>query len=102
MIFKGGFASWTAAASRVSVHAFAKCDFPKLSLALKNTDQGIRLTVIDNGSGLPEGVDPNNGKTFGFKLISLFARQLKGKLQIQSDNGLHVEVLFQNLDGIRG
>jgi len=88
--------------SNAFVHAFTKCDFPKLSLALKNTDQGIRLTIIDNGSGLPEGVDPNNGKTFGFKLISLFARQLKGKLQIQSDNGLHVEVLFQNLDGIRG
>ena len=88
--------------SNAFVHAFTKCDFPKLSLALKNTDQGIRLTVIDNGSGLPEGVDPNNGKTFGFKLISLFARQLKGKLQIQSDKGLHVDVLFQNLDGIRG
>ena len=88
--------------SNAFVHAFAKCDFPKLSLALKNTDQGIRLTVIDNGPGLPEGVDPYKGKTFGFKLISLFARQLKGKLQIQSDNGLHVEVLFQNLDGIRG
>ncbi len=88
--------------SNAFVHAFAKCDFPKLSLALKNTDQGIRLTVIDNGPGLPEGVDPYKGKTFGFKLISLFARQLKGKLQIQSDKGLHVEVLFQNLDGIRG
>ncbi len=88
--------------SNAFVHAFTKCNFPKLSLALKNTDQGIRLTVIDNGSGLPEGVDPNNGKTFGFKLISLFARQLKGKLQIQSDKGLHVDVLFQNLDGIRG
>lgn len=88
--------------SNAFVHAFTKCDFPKLSLALKNTDQGIRLTVIDNGSGLPEGVDPYTGKTFGFKLISLFARQLKGKLQIQSDNGLHVDVLFQNLDGIRG
>jgi two-component sensor histidine kinase/PAS domain-containing protein len=83
-------------------HAFAKCDFPRLLLALKNTDQGIRLTVSDNGPGLPEGVDPYTGKTFGFKLISLFARQLKGQLQIQSDKGLHVEVLFQNLDGIRG
>jgi two-component sensor histidine kinase/PAS domain-containing protein len=88
--------------SNAFFHAFTKCDFPKLSLALKNTDQGIRLTVSDNGPGLPEGVDPYKGKTFGFKLISLFARQLKGKLQIQSDNGLHVEVLFQNLDGIRG
>jgi two-component sensor histidine kinase len=88
--------------SNAFFHAFAKCDFPKLLLALKNTDQGIRLTVSDNGPGLPEGVDPYTGKTFGFKLISLFARQLKGKLQIQSDNGLHVEVLFQNLDGIRG
>jgi two-component sensor histidine kinase/PAS domain-containing protein len=88
--------------SNAFFHAFAKCDFPKLLLALKNTDQGIRLTVSDNGPGLPEGVDPYTGKTFGFKLISLFARQLKGKLQIQSDNGLHVDVLFQNLDGIRG
>ena len=88
--------------SNAFVHAFSKCEYPKLLLTLKKTDEGVRLTVSDNGPGLPEGVDPNKGKTFGFKLISLFARQLKGKLQIQSNNGLHAEVLFQNMDGIRG
>jgi two-component sensor histidine kinase/PAS domain-containing protein len=88
--------------SNAFVHAFVKSELPKLFLALKNTSDGILLSVNDNGPGLPDGVDPNKGKTFGFKLIGLFARQLKGKLTIQSDNGLHVEVLFQNLDGMRG
>jgi two-component sensor histidine kinase len=88
--------------SNAFVHAFPQSEFPRLSLTLKATEEGIRLLVSDNGPGLPEGVDPNKGKTFGFKLIGLFARQLKGKLSIHSNDGLHVEVLFQNLDGIRG
>jgi two-component sensor histidine kinase len=84
------------------LHAFTNNESPKLCLSLKNTADGILLSLNDNGPGLPEGVDPNKGKTFGFKLIGLFARQLKGKLSIHSDKGLHVEVLFQNLDGMRG
>jgi two-component sensor histidine kinase/PAS domain-containing protein len=88
--------------SNAFVHVFAKNELSRLSLALKKTEEGIRLSVSDNGPGLPEGVDPYKGKTFGFKLIGLFARQLKGKLNIESNGGLHVEVLFQNLDGLRG
>jgi two-component sensor histidine kinase len=57
----------------------------------------MRLVVAENGPGLPEGLEIANGKTFGLKLISLFTRQLKGKLKSDNISGLRVEVEFQNM-----
>jgi two-component sensor histidine kinase/PAS domain-containing protein len=84
--------------SNAFLHAFAATDFPRLHIAFKRESEAvIRLVVSDNGPGLPENVDLTKGKSFGFKLISLFARQLKGKLHIENTNGLRVEVEFQNM-----
>lgn len=84
--------------SNAFVHAFPHRSFPRMELSLKNTPDGVLLVVADNGPGLPEDVDLARGKTFGFKLIGLFVRQLKGKLTYQSSKGLRIEVLFQNIE----
>jgi two-component sensor histidine kinase/PAS domain-containing protein len=84
--------------SNVFVHAFQNSDAPRLQVSLKRETESImRLIVHDNGPGLPEGFEIAKGKTFGFKLISLFARQLKGKLMNENHGGLRVEVEFQNM-----
>jgi two-component sensor histidine kinase/PAS domain-containing protein len=84
--------------SNAFVHAFPKTEFPRLRLTFKRESELlIRLTISDNGPGLPEETDLSKGRTFGFKLISLFARQLKGKLSAFNNNGLRVEVSFENL-----
>jgi two-component sensor histidine kinase len=57
----------------------------------------VRLIVADTGAGLPQDLDIAQGRSFGFKLIGLFARQLKGKLQVDNSNGLTVDVEFQNM-----
>lgn len=81
------------------LHAFPKTEFPRLNLSFKReSEQILRLSVSDNGPGLPEQIDLLKGRTFGFKLISLFARQLKGKLNVSSNAGLHIEVVFENLN----
>jgi two-component sensor histidine kinase len=80
------------------VHAFPNCASPKLHISFKReSDSVMRLVVADNGPGLPEGLEIANGKTFGLKLISLFTRQLKGKLKSDNISGLRVEVEFQNM-----
>jgi two-component sensor histidine kinase len=84
--------------SNAFVHAFPNCPSPKLHISVKRESASVmRLVVTDNGPGLPEGLEIANGKSFGFKLISLFARQLKGKLKNENASGLRVEVEFQNM-----
>ena len=85
--------------SNAFLHAFEDVGFPKLRIAFKRESAfSTRLVVADNGPGLPEGLDIAKGKTFGFKLIGLFARQLKGKLHSENNSGLRVEVEFQNME----
>ncbi len=84
--------------SNAFMHAFPYTEFPKLQLSLKReTDVTIKLVVADNGVGLPEGIEIVKGKTFGFKLIDLFARQLKGKVHYTNSHGFRIEVEFQNM-----
>jgi two-component sensor histidine kinase/PAS domain-containing protein len=80
------------------VHAFKNIASPQLQISLKRESESvIRLAVTDNGPGLPEVLELASGKTFGFKLINLFTRQLKGKLKYENTPGLRVEVEFQNM-----
>jgi two-component sensor histidine kinase/PAS domain-containing protein len=85
--------------SNAFLHAFTVSHFPHLQIAFKRESATeMRLVVADNGPGLPDVFDMTKGKTFGFKLIGLFARQLKGKLHVENVDGLRVEVVFQNMD----
>jgi two-component sensor histidine kinase/PAS domain-containing protein len=85
--------------SNAFLHAFHATRFPKIQVAFKRESSGvIRLIISDNGPGLSDEQDLLKGRTFGFKLIGLFARQLKGKLHAENKNGLHVEVEFQNME----
>ncbi len=84
--------------SNAFLHAFTASNFPHLQISFKReSDTLMRLVVADNGPGLPDIFDLTKGKTFGFKLISLFARQLKGKLQVENVDGLRVTVEFENM-----
>lgn len=57
-----------------------------------DNDQDIILTIKDNGPGLPENIDLSKSKSLGFKLISIFVKQLKGELKYYNDNGLTFEM----------
>jgi two-component sensor histidine kinase/PAS domain-containing protein len=84
--------------SNAFLHAFMSTEFPRLRISFKReSDVVMRLVVSDNGPGLPDVFDITKGKSFGFKLISLFSRQLKGKLHAENSDGLRVEVEFQNM-----
>lgn len=85
--------------SNAFLHAFNATEFPKLQLVFKRNASGsIQLIIADNGPGLADELDLLKGRTFGFKLIGLFARQLKGKLHVENLKGLRVEVEFQNME----
>jgi PAS domain S-box-containing protein len=60
----------------------------------------LKLTVTDNGIGLPGDFNLENARTMGCKLVRDLTRQLGGKLTCASDHGTEVTVVFrQDTDG---
>lgn len=57
--------------------------------------QKVRLTVQDDGNGLPGGFDSNTPGKFGLTLVKMLSEQLGGHLQIESRAGTFFSVEFQ-------
>jgi two-component sensor histidine kinase/CheY-like chemotaxis protein len=59
----------------------------------KNTDSGSRLSVSDNGVGLPPDFDFRKTESLGLYLVRIITEeQLGGKLHVQSQNGTHFTI----------
>lgn len=57
----------------------------KIWVRLDRTGENeITLSVRDEGQGLPDDVDPLKAKSFGMRIISSFAKQLRAKLSFKS------------------
>ena len=63
-------------------HAFPKRG-GRVSLTLaRENDEGLwRMTVADDGVGLPLGFSADSNETIGMLLITLFAKQLHARLE---------------------
>jgi two-component sensor histidine kinase len=46
-------------------------------------DGGLTIEIADDGVGLPEGFDPENSKSNGFRLMRAAAAQLRGRLAFE-------------------
>lgn len=51
------------------------------------TDHSIKLTISDNGVGLPKDFRMRNYKTLGMKLVEVLVKQLRGLLDINTSGG---------------
>ncbi|MFA7289456.1 MAG: histidine kinase dimerization/phosphoacceptor domain -containing protein [Melioribacteraceae bacterium] len=66
-------------------HAFLKKQTGNITIELKNIeDNYCLLTVKDDGDGIPYKFDVNNISSIGLQLANTLARQLKGKLELES------------------
>lgn len=54
-----------------------------------------RLTVADDGVGLPPGFDQTNSQSLGLKLITALSDQLRGKFTLESRDGVRATLLFK-------
>ncbi|MBN1499283.1 MAG: PAS domain S-box protein [Spirochaetes bacterium] len=52
------------------------------------------LTISDNGSGMENSDMFYNGNTLGFKLIRGLIHQLKGTVELNTDNGFHYDIVI--------
>lgn len=86
------------AVSNIFKHAFPENRQGKVLISLiRLANNNIRLVIKDDGIGFPEGFNPNETETIGMTFIHAIAlEQLKGELQLKSDNGVVVSVVFQD------
>ncbi|WP_137173214.1 histidine kinase dimerization/phosphoacceptor domain -containing protein [Massilia sp. HP4] len=66
-------------------------------------DQMLRLTVRDDGIGLPPGSDGTSPQTLGLRLVSALSEQLHAKLVLENRGGACIRLVFHpGLNGKRG
>jgi len=53
-----------------------------------------RLTVYDNGCGLPENFNIKHSSSLGLQLVSMLTEQLDGKLYIDQERGTSFTIVF--------
>jgi PAS domain S-box-containing protein len=81
-------------------HAFPSGRQGDIAIRLQYRDDGrMRLTVSDNGTGLPPGVDFRNTNTLGLQLVNMLTRQLAGDIELQNENGASFTLSFRSTSG---
>lgn len=68
-------------------HGERKSGLLTVNVSFVQDGSGMRLTVHDNGPGLPEGFDPKKNTGLGMRLVNGLILQLAGKLEFESDGG---------------
>jgi len=77
-------------------HAFVNRKEGKIEVSLCASGKSISMTVRDDGVGLPEGFDINTTTTLGLHLVKILAEdQLRGKLEVVSDEGTSFKIEFE-------
>jgi PAS domain S-box-containing protein len=83
-------------------HAFPDGRKGEISIRLRSGDDGmIRLTVADNGTGLPPELDFRNTETLGLQLVNMLTRQLRGEIEMSGDHGTLWEISFRTMDNAK-
>ncbi len=73
-------------------HAYANQPNPRLAIDLGFPDvNALNIRIRDNGAGMPV-VDEKQRKTFGMKIVNTLIKELKGSLNVNTDNGTTYEL----------
>ncbi len=70
-------------------HAFEGSDIadPQIDISVELKNQRTKLTISDNGKGLPQGFDFRQTDSLGLELVCSLVEQLDGDLSVSSKKG---------------
>jgi two-component sensor histidine kinase len=70
----------------------------KISISFRQREQqGLLLSISDNGAGLPPDFDLGNSLSLGMNLMLGLSRQLGGKMELKNEEGLHIQIIVQKI-----
>jgi two-component system, sensor histidine kinase PdtaS len=75
-------------------HAFAGGRAGRVAITLADAGGSMRLTMADDGPGLPAGFDPAASSSLGLTLARTLAEQIGGTLSMHTDGGAVATVIF--------
>jgi PAS domain S-box-containing protein len=76
-------------------YAFPNNQAGKILVKLYQKEYNVILIVQDNGVGLPVDFDKKKTKTLGINLIQGLVKQLRGNLEINSQQGTEFKITFK-------
>ncbi|WP_431213548.1 sensor histidine kinase [Puia sp. P3] len=71
---------------------------PEITITLAGEGPAIRLSVRDNGVGLPADYDIGRSASMGLPLIRMLATQLEGEMIVEGGAGVTIVVVFRRAD----
>ncbi|MBK7944661.1 MAG: PAS domain S-box protein [Flavobacteriales bacterium] len=76
-------------------HAFASDRAGALEVSLSIEEDTVRISVADNGPGLPAGFDEERDGGLGMELVGMLTAQLDGSMQRNNRSGLSYLLTFE-------
>lgn len=67
-----------------------------IDVKLKCIENQVELSISDSGNGIDKDFNISKSSSLGFKLITIFTKQLKGTLNYFNSPGLTVKITFKN------
>lgn len=84
-------------------HGRAAEDQSVVEVSLETVGNGkLRLAVVDNGPGVPDGFDPSESRGLGMTVVRSMVAQLGGTLRVEAGSGTRMTVEFPELDADEG
>ncbi len=78
-------------------YAFPNGRSGEIKIKLNLDDDQFKLSVSDNGVGIPDDVDPEKADTFGMQLIKYLTKQLKATIELDRSHGTRFILKFTEL-----
>jgi len=75
-------------------YAFPEGNSGEIIISFLKEDDKHRLTISDNGVGIPDDYNDGNSKTLGLQLAEALTSQLKGNIELDNSSGTAFTIVF--------
>ncbi|HEY6161897.1 MAG TPA: PAS domain S-box protein [Bacteroidia bacterium] len=68
-----------------------------ITVSVKKKGDDMRISIADNGVGLPQKVDYKNTESLGLQLVVTLTEQLNGKIKLERNKGTKFTIAFKQM-----
>jgi two-component sensor histidine kinase len=80
--------------TNIMKYAFVGRENGEIEISVALDGSNVSMIIQDNGNGIPESVDAATSTGFGLTLVETLAKQLKGSIKFERDNGTKFTLNF--------